>query len=156
MIQRWPDKENGLFNKFPSRVAYNGQDQIVDWGRCNSSKDIHSLEREFKLYLDASFSPEGSDNLSHRMAVKFYIDYMTKLNKHIDETLGQRFALWEKRNVEYRLSIPTTWKDPRLTNQLKVWLAEAGFINTPARRVIFSQSEAEAAAIYVADHYQVS
>lgn len=80
---------------------------------------------------------------------------MGELFRHINGVLMTRLPSWEDRNVEYRLSIPTTWKNPRLTARLKSWLVEAGWTNNTKRRVIFSRTEAEAAAVYAAKDDQV-
>lgn len=98
--------------------------------------------------------PEAVD--SHQQAVEHYVNYMKELFKHVDTVLEQRFLHWRDRQVEYRLSIPTTWKNPALTTHLMAWLARAGLTNASNRRAIFSRTEAEAAAVYVAQNNEVS
>lgn len=155
VIQGWPHHKPSVFNKYPSRVGYNREGQAIDWGTCSLSREKLIPEKEFKLFLDPSFCEGPEDGLTHENAVKHYINYMTKLNGYINDILMQRLPRWNEREVEYRFSTPTTWKSPWLTNQLKKWLAEAGFINTSKRRVVFSQTEAEAAAVYVTKYNQV-
>jgi hypothetical protein len=127
----------------------------VDWGKCNMTNEEISEEREFKLYLDPTYRDDSEGCPSHAEAVKYYKDYMRALHNHLEQVFQQRVWEWSQCLVEYRFSIPTTWKSARLTSQLKGWLAEAGFADTPSRRVVISQTEAEAAAVYAAKNYDV-
>jgi len=155
VIQEWPDVRRRLFNKYPSRVGYNDIDRPVDWGECNNVRVPMRIAREFKLYLDPSFRDDFDGSPTHAEAVTYYQDYMKEIYRYIEDFFSRTVRNWHQRNVEYRFSIPTTWKSPRLTDQLKDWLAAAGFVNSHNRRVLVSQTEAEAAAVYAAKHYEV-
>lgn len=155
VIQKWPGRKPGLYSKHPSRVGRDRSGRAVDWGTCNSSREVAVQEKEFKLYLDRLFLDAADSGLSHSKAVKNYVYYMGELFRHINATLMTRIPRWQERKVEYRLSIPTTWKNPQFTAQLKSWLGEAGWTTTTNRRVIFSLTEAEAAAVYAAKDDQV-
>lgn len=81
---------------------------------------------------------------------------MRNLHDYLEWILPKRVWNFTRRQVEYTFSIPTTWKDPRLSARLKDWLWDAGFVDTVNRRVVFSQTEAEAAAVHAATNYEVS
>lgn len=156
VIQTWPDRKGGVFSKYPTRVAYDRTGKVIDWGTCSLSDDVHKTAKEFKLQLDPSYQDVPEAVSSHQKAVEHYVNYMRELIKHVDSVLEQRFLNWRDRQVEYRFSIPTTWNNPALTTHLMSWLAQAGLTNTPNRKVIFSRTEAEAAAVYVAQDNEVS
>lgn len=88
--------------------------------------------------------------------MEHYVNYMKELIKHVDHVLEPKFPRWRDRQVEYRFSIPTTWNNPALTTHLMSWLAQAGLTNSSNRKIMFSRTEAEAAAVYVAKDDHVS
>lgn len=128
----------------------------MDWGTCKSARNVYVEEKEFKLFLNPLYPDAAQGGFEHDKAVKNYIYYMGELFRHINGILATRLPRWHERNVEYRLSIPTTWKNPQLTAQLRSWLGEAGWTSTTNRKVTFSRTEAEAAAVYAAKDDQVS
>lgn len=160
VIQRWPGRlvDSETADKVPTQVAYDEHERLIAWGfHCNFIVQEIQLEREFKLYLDPDFPDSYEDRPSHANAVRYYKDYMRSLHGHLESYFRERVPDWEDRNVEFLFSIPTTWKSPRLTAKMENWLEEAGFANSHKRRVKVSQTEAEAAAVYVAKQdYKVS
>jgi hypothetical protein len=159
VIQRWPglllDSETA--DKVPTQVGYDERGCLIAWGfECNF-KNQEGFERDFKLYLDPDYQDVYEGSPSHAEAVKYYKDYMRALKGHLEYHFRNTVPDWEDRNVEFLFSIPTTWKNPRLTAKMEEWLEEAGFANSRRRRVKVSQTEAEAAAVYVAKQaYKVS
>lgn len=133
-------------DKVPTQIGYNSYGEVENWGFHASDGDF--ILKEFYLYLDPYTTYEHDSRLSHEKAVKFYIDFMRCLYQHLEGFFSQSVSEWETRNVEYLFSIPTTWKDPRSTEDLKQWLTEAEFANRHNRRVSIPHTAAEAAAIY--------
>lgn len=156
MIRDWPGQEGSVCSKCPTRIAYDTSGKVVGWGTYTNTPQIHATGKNFKLWLDPDFPDKADTTEAHQKAVEHYVNYMKELFKHVDRELEKRFLHWRDRQVEIRFSIPTTWNNAALTTHLMSWLARAGLTNTPNRRVMFSRTEAEAAAVCVAQECVVS
>lgn len=156
MIRDWPGQEGSVCSKCPTRIAYDTSGKVVGWGTYTNTPQIHATGKNFKLWLDPDFPDKADTTEAHQKAVEHYVNYMGVLTKHLDGELEKRFPNCQDRKIEYRLSIPTTWNKPALPKQLLSWLAQAGLTNSINRKVIFSRTEAEAAALYVAQDCEVS
>lgn len=152
-IQRWPGGQHGseLKNKVATQVSYDAQDRLVSFGfECDWDTIPTTISKEFKLYLDPSFPDTFPGRPTHAQAAKSYCDYMMSLRRFIDTHFQSFMPDWQQRNVEFVLSIPTTFTSPSISAQLKGWLQNAGFADGYNRRLNISQTEAEAAAVYAA------
>jgi len=107
----------------------------------------------FKLYLDPNFNDRYPDRPSREDAIRYFVDFMSCVYNHIQERFNSTVMDWPTRKVEYLFSIPTTWKNPGLTAELKTWLQQAGFGTESQHKVEIAQTEAEAAAVYAAKQY---
>ena len=155
-IQQWPRPPNTnprqLDNKVITQVGYDEQNILVNWGFVSGADGaLVTIEKEFKLYIDSAF-PANNDPTrpSHAEAIRFYTDYMSSLCRYVESFFESSVSSWRQRNVEYLFSIPTTWKNPTLTANLKTILAAAGFSNGYNRRLEIYLTEAEAAAVNAA------
>lgn len=146
-------------DKIKTQVAYDANDKLISFGfQCHwDGQTATVIEREFKLYLDPTFADNYGGRPYHDNAVRWYTDYMTLLWRYLDAYFRENIPSWDDRNVEILFSIPTTWKSPQLTAQLKTWLHNAGISTSHKRRIDISQTEAESAAVYAAKNsYHVS
>src|SRR5262249_15790077 len=103
-----------------------------------------------------NFNDRYPDRPSREEAIRYFEDFMRGIYTHIQEHFTATVSDWPTRKVEYLFSIPTTWKNPGLTDELKRWLKNPGFGTQSQHKVEIAQTEAEAAAVYAAkQHFKV-
>jgi hypothetical protein len=109
------------------------------------------VEECFKLYLDSSTSTSGGTHVNSEEARRYFKDYMTCIFNFVQTFFVVRRPRWETEKVEFLFSIPTTWRNPRLTNEIERLIKEAGFgRNKSLHRISIATTEAEAAAVSAA------
>lgn len=162
-IQKWPGKlSTELANKVRTAVAFS-QDSGTSfaWGfQCEELQDqgLHTrdvrIEEFFKLHLDPDYHDIHDSAPSTQEAHNWFWNYMNQLYMFIQSWFAEKFPRWDQRNAEFIFSVPTTWKNPAMIAQIERILRDAGFGESPNQRVTISLTEAEAAAVYVANqHY---
>ncbi|KAI1611880.1 hypothetical protein EDD37DRAFT_651436 [Exophiala viscosa] len=151
VFQNWSTIASEVFNKTPSRLAYDrGTKHVRSWGL---SVDIVDPSIEIKEYFKLNLDPEYGDfqELSHRDARRFYLDYMRCVHDHLAGFFEQRFAGWATMRVEWNFSVPTTWKHAGMIRDLLSMIRQAGFGTDGKQHTCeVTLTEAEAAAVSVA------
>ncbi|KAH0844994.1 hypothetical protein Z517_00879 [Fonsecaea pedrosoi CBS 271.37] len=150
-FQSWTTIASELFNKAPSRLAYDhGTANIKSWGFFADVADkTVDIKEYFKLHLDPEYGEWKL--LSHQDARRYYLDYMRCVHDHIARYFQTRYAQWATMRVEWNFSVPTTWKHAGMVRDLLEILKLAGFgRDGPYHSSVVTLTEAEAAAVCVA------
>ncbi|KIW32228.1 uncharacterized protein PV07_03788 [Cladophialophora immunda] len=150
-FQSWTTIAAELFNKAPSRLAYNhGTANIKSWGFFVDVADrATDIKEYFKLHLDPEYGEWK--HLSHQDARRFYLDYMRCVHDHIARYFQSRYPQWATMRVEWNFSVPTTWKHAGMVRELLAILKLAGFgRDGQYHSSVVTLTEAEAAAVCVA------
>lgn len=141
----------------PSRVAYSLQTQkLKGWGfNCDAEDPDADIQEYFKLYLDPEYH-DDYDGVSNADAKRYYRDYLSLIHAHVARFFYERMPNFASMAVEFIFSVPTTWRNPALINDLEVIIREAGFGRDGPRHIAhITLTEAEAAAVNViADYVQ--
>ena len=145
-------------------VSYSGAN-VVRWGflstRPQDDKRITHEYEWFKIYLDPQ-EYEAARNLqdahtlghyfppTHDDVRRCYRDFLGKIRYEIEKQLaGQIGVPWHAAQVEYMLSIPTTWTSFAVASDFETLAREAGFgQGGPKQTCAITLTEAEAAAVY--------
>ncbi|OQV00389.1 hypothetical protein CLAIMM_05890 [Cladophialophora immunda] len=152
-IQNWPGNlRGGIADKVDSKIAYDSNGEIVSWGfmvdTCRVG-DNFRVEELFKLYLDPDFRDPYEGAPSVREAQRWFTDYLSCLYQAVERHLRDTIPRYESKSVEFRFSVPTTWKNPAMIAETKQLIHNAGFgRRNPRETVEVSLTEAEAAAVY--------
>ena len=107
----------------------------------------------FKLWLDRphleEVFPEPGTGPTHENVKNWFIDYLTRLYKHIKQEFshGPYKEEWRKK-VDFVFSVPTTWKSQHVFGTFRECIEEAGFKGGKKHDAFIGLTEAEAAAIY--------
>ncbi|KAL4997404.1 hypothetical protein BDV10DRAFT_195126 [Aspergillus recurvatus] len=166
-IQRWPGKLIGeLANKVPTSLLY-GPDRISvhEWGfGCDerSADESADIKEFFKLHLASQPEQNGSERagqLTQQEARRWFQDYITCIYGHVVAHFSTSIPGFERMRVEFIFSVPTTWKDVRMVEEIRALInsaIESGRSNGRHWAVI-GLTEAEAAAVYAcSEYYQTS
>ena len=144
----------------PTVVSYSNT-SLSAWGfiatraqeDLDNPSDVHEW---FKIYLD----PEEYDRSrrkapdsvpkSHQDVRRFYKDFLGKLCVEIERQLEGRIGSeWQRANIEFLFSVPTTWTAIGVTKDFERLVREAGFGKGGSNhRATISLTEAEAAAVH--------
>lgn len=163
MIQHWPGlKGNEIANKVPSLIRYcPSAFEVQGWGfQCVQPKEDDEgcekygwdIKRHFKLYLDPLYRDDSPDSPSYDEAMKYLRDFIQSVYRYTVSYLKETFSHFVSSRVEFVLSIPTTWKDPRTV----AGFCESIQLDSPYHQVVVGLTEVEAAAAYsVGLGYQV-
>ena len=161
-----------LDGQVPTMVSYSGSN-VVRWGflstRPQDDKHITHEYEWFKIYLDpqeyevARNSP-GARALGHNFPPthddvrRCYREFLGKIRYEIEKQLaGQLGVPWQAAQVEYLLSIPTTWTSFGVANDFEALARDAGFgQGGPKHTCAITLTEAEAAAVYSFKSQQIS
>lgn len=152
-IQNWPGNVRGaIADKVDTKIAYDEAGKPKRWGFLvdeshNNGSD--RCEEFFKLYLDPEFNDSFDDAPSIQEARRWFVDYLsylyTTINRHLHDTIP-RYA---SKRVEFKFSVPTTWKSPAMIAETEQLIRNAGFARSNSMHTAeISLTEAEAAAVY--------
>ncbi|KAL4866710.1 hypothetical protein BDV12DRAFT_198929 [Aspergillus spectabilis] len=158
-IQHWPGLMGSqIATKVPSHILYHPSLQTPKWGfQCedtslrDSARDSKDIKQFFKLNLDPEFVDTRASAPTRDQAMKYFQDYISCVYGYVIEYFRKTMPRFEGLKVEFVFSVPTTWKDPRMVEELRGSVRfERG-----EHRAVIGLTEAEAAAVYVSGlHYQ--
>ncbi|EFR02007.1 hypothetical protein MGYG_05010 [Nannizzia gypsea CBS 118893] len=154
-IQHWPGKLfSELANKVPTQIAYrhaSGSD-AQSWGfQCEHEDSGLDVKEYFKLHLYPHHLDDQPDAPSREEALVWFRDYTRCIYQHVISYFASIFPNFGSRRVEFIYSVPTTWKDPRMSAEIVQYMQ----IDSPNHRVVIGLTEAEAAAVYACkQHYE--
>ncbi|KAL4962439.1 Hsp70 family protein [Aspergillus stella-maris] len=136
-IQHWPGLVGSqIATKVPSHILSTTHD----------SKDIKQF---FKLNLDPDFIDKRPDAPTREQAMRYFTDYIGCVYRYVIDYFGRTLRRFKRMKVEFVFSVPTTWKDPRMVEELR----GAVRFGDPKHRAVIGLTEAEAAAVYVSELY---
>jgi len=108
--------------------------------------DFSDIREYFKLHLDPNY--QEYQEISHNEAKLWYRDYLACVHDHLTRFFQSRYPQWATMRVEWNFSVPTTWKNAGLVNDLQSLMQDAGFgRDGPQHSCMVTLTEAEAAAI---------
>ncbi|KAL2847805.1 hypothetical protein BJY01DRAFT_234186 [Aspergillus pseudoustus] len=151
-VQRWPGKLlSELANKVPTSVMYGADGKTVkEWGfGCDTEDEVADVKEFFKLHLAPQ--NEGVDmgmNITRKEAQRWFHDYVACIYKHIVAHFDSTIPGFSNMRVEFIFSVPTTWKDVRMIEEIR------GLIDSAIQKkglnhwACIGLTEAEAAAVY--------
>lgn len=119
---------------------------MVDTSR---NDDHYRYEELFKLYLDPDFKDyyDGAPSLVE--ARVWFTDFLSCIYRAVDQHLQETIPKYNMKNVEFRFSVPTTWKNPAMIAEMEQLIQNSGFSKKNARHTAhIALTEAEAAAVY--------
>lgn len=152
-IQNWPGNFRGsIADKVDTKIAYNANGNIAGWGFAIDETDntLETIEEYFKLYLDPDFINTVNEAPSLDQVRAWFVDYLGCLFKTINRYLNDVIPRYSSRRVEFKFSVPTTWKNPAMIAETEQLIRTAGFGNNSLHTAEISLTEAEAAAVYAA------
>ncbi|CBF75984.1 hypothetical protein AN3519.2 [Aspergillus nidulans FGSC A4] len=153
-IQRWPGKLlSELANKVPTSLVYRPDGKTpAEWGfGCDTEDNTSEIKEFFKLHLapqSASESESTGTSITRKEARRWFQDYISCIYKHVVTHFHGSIPGFEKMRVEFIFSVPTTWKDVRLIEDIRRLIAEAIKAGAPNHWACIGLTEAEAAAVY--------
>lgn len=154
-FQQWGAIVSEVANKVPSRVAYSIRSQkLIGWGfNCDADDPDADIQEFFKLYLDPDYH-DDYDGVSNADARRYYRDYLSLIHAHVARFFYERMPNFATMAVEFIFSVPTTWRNPALIDDLERIIREAGFgRDGPLHTARVTLTEAEAAAVNVIADY---
>lgn len=153
-IQNWPGNSRGsIADKVDTKIAYDVNGNIAGWGFAIEDADsgMDMIEEYFKLYLDPDFVDGMEDPPTLKEARRWFVDYLTCLFKTLDRWLNDIIPRYQSKRVEFKFSVPTTWKNPAMIAETEQLIRNAGFgSRNPLHMSEITLTEAEAAAVYAA------
>ncbi|KAL4914331.1 hypothetical protein BDW62DRAFT_145246 [Aspergillus aurantiobrunneus] len=156
-IQRWPGKLlSELANKVPTSLLYDADGMTVkEWGfGCDAADESGDIREFFKLHLAAQ-STVNTGGIGRQEARGWFQDYIAAIYRHVVAHFGSTIPGFERMRVEFIFSVPTTWKDVRMIEEIRPLLDAA--VQGPNHWACIGLTEAEAAAVYACrDYYQTS
>ncbi|KAL2827810.1 hypothetical protein BDW59DRAFT_54789 [Aspergillus cavernicola] len=157
-IQHWPGLIGSqIATKVPSHILYHNN--TIKWGfQCeqnllslDDTRDLKSIKQYFKLNLDPAFIDSRPHAPSREDATRWFQDYIRAVYAYVVDYFGRTLPRFEGLQVEFVFSVPTTWKDPRMVEELRGAIR----FDSGCHRAVIGLTEAEAAAVYVSGlHYQ--
>ncbi|RDW64439.1 Hsp70 family protein [Aspergillus mulundensis] len=162
-IQRWPGKLIGeLANKVPTSLLYAADNQTVqEWGfGCDERiADAGDIKEFFKLHLASHPEGDGPGNerITQQDARRWFRDYITCIYRQVVSHFSTSIPGFGRMRVEFIFSVPTTWKDVRMVEEIRGLLdrAIASGASNGKHWAVIGLTEAEAAAVYACrDYYQ--
>ncbi|KAL4802510.1 hypothetical protein BDV18DRAFT_146855 [Aspergillus unguis] len=174
-IQRWPGRLlSELANKVPTSILYNADGtEIREWGfGCEppasgtgqdgqaEEEDTGEVKEFFKLHLaqqgDMHIDRLDMGGVTQVEARKWFLDYIGCIYDHVLDHFTGSIPGFERMRVEFVFSVPTTWKDVRMVEEIRVLVNRVMDGNSNHWAVI-GLTEAEAAAVYACrDYYKTS
>jgi hypothetical protein len=111
--------------------------------------DHYRYEELFKLYLDPDFNDHYDGAPSLTEARGWFADFLSCIYRAVDRHLQETIPKYTTKNVEFRFSVPTTWKNPAMIAEMEQLIQNSGFGTKNARHTAhIALTEAEAAAVY--------
>ncbi|KAL7657523.1 actin-like ATPase domain-containing protein [Aspergillus phoenicis ATCC 13157] len=154
-IQRWPGKLPGeLANKVPTCIIYGSDSKTVShWGfQCDIDNYEAQTKEFFKLHLAPQYVRDGGPSLTE--AQKWFQDYIQCIYRHVVSYFETTIPQFVTQRVEFIFSVPTTWKDVRMVEEIRRLLMRVIDARNPNHRARIGLTEAEAAAVYAGnEHY---
>jgi molecular chaperone DnaK (HSP70) len=152
-IQHWPGNlRGGIADKVDTKTAYDDQGRVTAWGfmvDAVAERQNHRCEELFKLYLDPEFEDPYNESPSLQEARMYFKDYLKCIHQAVVQYLGDVIPAFERKKVEFRFSVPTTWKNPAMIAETEQLIRNAGFgRDNPKHAAEITLTEAEAAAVY--------
>lgn len=140
-----------LTNKVPTMLQYESDSMsVAGWGfLCDPDSEDPGFVECFKLHLDPSFQGDlRADRPTTQRARKWYLDYFRGVHDYVAGVFSDDIPGWKSQKVEFVFSVPTTWKNPKMVNEMEQLLRSAGFGRDGTNhRANISLTEAEAAAV---------
>lgn len=156
-IQRWPGKLPGeLANKVPTCITYGSDSKSIShWGfQCDIDNSEAETKEFFKLHLAPQYARDGGPSLTE--AQKWFQDYIRCIYRHVVSYFETTIPQFVMQRVEFIFSVPTTWKDVRMVEEIRRLLMQVIDARNPNHRACIGLTEAEAAAVYAGnEHYGV-
>ncbi|KAL3469292.1 hypothetical protein BJX99DRAFT_78386 [Aspergillus californicus] len=171
-IQHWPGLVGSqIATKVPSHIRYSTQSNSIKWGfQCeddstrssSSSVNLHAqddpggeMKQYFKLNLDPAFTDSRQNAPTREEAMKYFRDYIRAVYGYVLDYFRKTLPRSEGLRVEFVFSVPTTWKDPRMVEELRAAVEFGENGDRGLHRAVIGLTEAEAAGVYVSGlHYQ--
>ncbi|OJZ81557.1 hypothetical protein ASPFODRAFT_51951 [Aspergillus luchuensis CBS 106.47] len=154
-IQRWPGKLPGeLANKVPTCITYGSDSKSIShWGfQCDIDNSEAETKEFFKLHLAPQYARDGGPSLTE--AQKWFQDYIRCIYRHVVSYFETTIPQFVMQRVEFNFSVPTTWKDVRMVEEIRRLLMQVIDARNPNHRACIGLTEAEAAAVYAGnEHY---
>ncbi|KAL5358279.1 hypothetical protein BJX96DRAFT_173296 [Aspergillus floccosus] len=151
-IQRWPGRLlSELANKVPTSLVY-GQDgkTVKDWGfGCDVEDNATEIKEFFKLHLAKyNESDVAGAAITRHDARRWFQDYISCIYRHTVKHFDDSIPGFREMRVEFIFSVPTTWKDVRMVEDLRKLIDKAIERGAPKHWACIGLTEAEAAAVY--------
>lgn len=126
---------------------------MKSWGfDVEPGDDSVDIREYFKLHLDPNY--QEYQEISHGEAKQWYRDYLACVHDHLARFFQTRYPQWATMRVEWNFSVPTTWKNAGLINDLQSLMQDAGFGRDGQQHsCVVTLTEAEAAAISAAQQH---
>jgi hypothetical protein len=152
-IQNWPgNPRGGIADKVDTKISYDATGKIVNWGfmvDASLNSQNQRYEELFKLYLDPDFKDPYEGAPSFQEARIWFTDYLSCVYRAVTRHLNDTIPRYSSKHVEFRFSVPTTWKNPAMIAETEQLIRNAGFGGmSPNHTVEIALTEAEAAAVY--------
>jgi hypothetical protein len=124
---------------------------VKEWGfGCDSTDDGADIKEFFKLHLAVQSEGDGP-GISKQEARRWFKDYIASIYRHVVTHFGNTIPGFERMRVEFIFSVPTTWKDVRMIEEIRTLINAA--IGGPHHWACIGLTEAEAAAVYACRDY---
>lgn len=159
-IQNWPgNPRGGIADKVDTKISYDANSQVRAWGfMVDASLNLSNqrCEELFKLYLDPDFKDPYEGAPSFREARTWFTDYLSCIYRAVARHLKDTIPKFASKHVEFRFSVPTTWKNPAMIAETEQLIRNAGFGSESSQHTVeIALTEAEAAAVYASkQHYE--
>ncbi|KAL4901442.1 hypothetical protein BDW74DRAFT_159965 [Aspergillus multicolor] len=154
-IQRWPGKLlSELANKVPTSLIYSDNATVKEWGfGCDTEDKTADIKEFFKLHLtsQSEFANLGLQ-ITQADARRWFQDYISCIYRHVVDHLRGSIPGFKTMRVEFMFSVPTTWKDVRVIEEIRALINKA-VASRPNHWACIALTEAEAAAVYACRGY---
>ncbi|KAL5333307.1 hypothetical protein BJX70DRAFT_403701 [Aspergillus crustosus] len=159
-IQHWPGLlGTQIATKVPSHILYHASLPSPKWGfQCEepplpeAETNTRDIKQYFKLNLDPDFTDSRPNAPTREEATRYFQDYISCVYAYVVGYFRKTMPRFDACKVEFVFSVPTTWKDPRMVEELRSCVR---FDGRQDHRAVIGLTEAEAAAVYVSGlHYQ--
>ena len=168
-LQHWPGKMiSELANKVPTRIQYKEKSpkvkasrEVKAWGfLCDQDSEDTDIRECFKLHLDPEYKDPrtGPDVPTIGDARQYFQDYLRCLLEHIEDYFTNAFPRWKTQRTQFVFSVPTTWKNPGMIDEIEKLIRGAGYGRDGLNhRAGIGLTEAEGAAVYASQQqFEVS
>jgi hypothetical protein len=159
-IQNWPgNPRGGIADKVDTKISYDAAGQVGAWGfmvDASLNSNNQRCEELFKLYLDPDFQDPYEGAPSFQEARTWFTDYLSCIYRAVARHLNDTIPKFASKHVEFRFSVPTTWKNPAMIAETEQLIRNAGFGSGSSNHTVENAlTEAEAAAVYASkQHYE--